>query len=173
MATPIPLNSIPQPKGCEYVILADPKSGLPMSPFGALGRWVDPAGNSLLVRRVVFNVAASATATSLVAAITDYVIVVISAYLKTAATATNITFNSASTAISPLLANGVNGDIQLNQMPCGFWFATNPSEALTITTGAGSTTGGILQYVLVPSASVLLADGVSSLYGVDGQVINL
>ena len=163
--------------GNTLVTIVDPHTGKQIAPTGALGRWQDPDGNSTLVRRKLFNVTASQTDAALVTAVPDYVIVVLAVFLKAGATATGATFNTkpsgAGTVISPLFANGANGETQLNTSPFGFWFASNPGEGLTLTTSAGSTTGGIILYAYIPSASVLLADGVSSLFGADGEVINL
>ena len=86
------------------------------------------------------NVAASATDSELVAAITERKIRVLAFFCVTGGTATNVTFNSASSAISPLLANAANGGAVFPYNPEG-WFETSSGEALTVTTGAGSTTG--------------------------------
>jgi hypothetical protein len=60
------------------------------------------------------------------------------------ATATNATFNSkgsgAGVACSMLFANAANGGAVLPHNPLG-WFETEIGEALTLTTGAGATTG--------------------------------
>jgi len=99
---------------------------------------------ALTTKRAIANIAASATATSLVALVASKKIRVIAVYCITGGTATNITFNSASAAISPLLASGINGGVILPLCPVG-WFETVSGEALTVTTGAGSTTGvGVL-----------------------------
>lgn len=90
------------------------------------------------------NVAASQTDSQVVAAVAGKKIRVLALCVLAAATATNLTFNSkgggAGTAISCLLANGANGGAVLPYSPAG-WFETNASEALTATTGVGSTTG--------------------------------
>lgn len=90
------------------------------------------------------NVAASATDTSVVAAKTGLRINVLAVYAVAGGTATNLTFNSkgagAGTAISALFANAANGGVVLPFNPKG-WFTTLLGEALTVTTGAGSTTG--------------------------------
>ena len=99
-------------------------------------------------KKKLFNQAASGTATEQIAAVTGKVIRVIGLYMATGGTATNITFNSASTAITPLLALGINGTMVLPINEAG-WFETVVSEALTVTTGAGSTTGVHLIYVTI------------------------
>ena len=100
------------------------------------------------IKRAVLNQAASGTAQTLVAAVTGKRIRVLAAFAVAGATATNLTFNSASNAISPLLANAANGGEVLPFNPAG-WFQTVAGEALTVTTGAGSTTGIGVVYVEV------------------------
>lgn len=100
------------------------------------------------------NVAASQTDSSIVAAPTNtgVKITVLAVAFVAGGTATNATFNSkgagAGTAISPLFANAANGGVVLPYNPKG-WFQTNAGEALTVTTGAGSTTGLIVTYELL------------------------
>ena len=82
-------------------------------------------------------------------AITGKKLRILSAIMVTAATATNVTFNSkgsgAGTPISALFANGANGGAVLQFNPAG-WFETNVGEVLTATTGSGSTTGISIVY---------------------------
>lgn len=92
------------------------------------------------------NLAASATASSLIAARTGYKIRVLAVCAISGATATNLTFNSASTAISSLFACGANSGFALGYNPIG-WFETTTDSALTGTTGAGSTTGIQIVYI--------------------------
>jgi hypothetical protein len=94
------------------------------------------------------NIAASQTASELVAAIPGKKIRVLALAFVAGGTGTNATFNSASTAISPLFANAANGGAVLNANPLG-WFETVAGEALTLTTGAGSTTGVLVVWVPV------------------------
>lgn len=94
------------------------------------------------------NVAASQTDSSLVAAVTGKRIRVLSFRVMTGATATNVTFNSASTAISETFACGANGGIASPWSPTGH-FMTASGEALTVTTGSGSTTGIGVVYDLI------------------------
>ena len=99
------------------------------------------------------NVAASQTDSSLVAAVTGQKVCVYKAAALTAATATNVTFNTkgggAGTAISPLFAFGANGGLVLPRdgKP---WFCTASGEALTVTTGSGSSTGILVSYIQGP-----------------------
>jgi hypothetical protein len=113
----------------------------------------DEAGVERKVRRAFDNVAASQTDDVLVAAVAGYRIRVLQLYALAGDTATALTFNSkgagAGTAISPLLANGINGGEVLPFNPHGH-FETSPGEGLTVTTGAGAATGIGLQYILVP-----------------------
>ncbi len=104
------------------------------------------------VATAIANVAASQTDSSLISASGSKVIYVLGFQAVCGATATALTFNSkgagAGTAISPLYANGANGGISCT--PQGIpYFKTNAGEALTCTTGAGSTTGIIVQYIQV------------------------
>jgi hypothetical protein len=100
------------------------------------------------------NVAQSQTDSAVVAAVPGFAIVVVSVYALTGATATNLTFNSkpvgAGTAISALLANAANGG-QVLPFNASGWFKTNVSEGLSVTTGAGATTGLQVNYYLVPN----------------------
>src|SRR5213082_747725 len=89
------------------------------------------------IKRAFLNLAASATQTSVVAAVTGKRIRVLAVYAVAGGTATNLTFNSNTTAITPLLANAANGGVVLPLNPAG-WFQTTAGEALTATTGAGS-----------------------------------
>lgn len=86
------------------------------------------------------NIAASATATSVISAVSGKVLRIHAVAMVTGATATNATFNSATTAISCLFANGANGGAVLPFLERG-WFETTSGAALTVTTGAGATTG--------------------------------
>jgi len=92
------------------------------------------------------NIAASQTASELVAAVPGKKIRVLACAFVCGATGTNATLNSASTAISCLFANAANGGAVLPLNPLG-WMETSEGEALTLTTGAGSTTGIQVIYV--------------------------
>ena len=97
-----------------------------------------PAGTAFL------NVAASQTDTELVVAVSGKSVRVLQVFLQAGATGTTVTFNSkgagSGTAISPVFQNAANGGAVLPFSRVG-WFDTNVSEALTVTTGAGSTCG--------------------------------
>lgn len=95
----------------------------------------------------VANVAASSTA-EIVAALTGQQIRVLAVAFVCGGTATNATFKSATTAISPVFQNAANGGAVLPPNPYG-WFETVAGEALNITTGTGSQTGVLVTYVLV------------------------
>lgn len=100
------------------------------------------------------NPAASTTNGALVAAPSaTQRIRVYAVFVLTAGTATNVTFNTkpagSNTAISALMACGANGGFVLPYNPKG-WFQTNPGDALTVTTGSGSTTGVQVVYEIVP-----------------------
>lgn len=104
---------------------------------------------SQIKKDAVLNVTASSTGTTVVAAVAFKAIRVVQVAMVTAATATNVTFNTSSgAAISPLFANGANGGAVLNYNSEG-WFTTVPGDGLTVTTGAGSTTGILIGYVTI------------------------
>jgi hypothetical protein len=98
--------------------------------------------------RAKANIAASQTNSVVVAAVSGKRIRVLAVAFLCGATATDATLNSGSTAISPLFANAANGGAVLPFMPVG-WFETAIGEALTLTTGAGSTTGIAVIYALI------------------------
>ena len=93
------------------------------------------------------NVAASQTDSSIVSAVAGKSITVLGFGLVAGATATTVTFNSkgagAGTAISALYALPISGVcvFPVSAPSSGYWFKTNVGEALTVTTGAGATTG--------------------------------
>lgn len=95
------------------------------------------------------NVGASQTDAVLIAAIQNRIIIVKAVACLSGGTSTTITFNSkgtgSGTAISCAFANGASGGFVLPEADGG-WFQTNPGEALTCTTGGGSTTGIQLVY---------------------------
>jgi hypothetical protein len=104
---------------------------------------------SSVVKYAFANVAASQTDSSLVAAVTGKKIRVLAAACLAGGTATTITFNTkpagAGSAISALFANGINGGEVLPYNPAG-WFETASGGGLSVTTGAGSTTGIQITY---------------------------
>ncbi len=107
------------------------------------------AGAPLIPKFKVANVAASATNSTVIAAVTGKKLRVLAAAFVAGDTATALTFGSAaSAAISCLFANAANGGASLAFSPTG-WFETVAGEALTATTGTGSTTGIQLVYIEV------------------------
>lgn len=101
------------------------------------------------------SVAASATDSVLVAAATNKKIRVLAYMLNHGTTtASTVTFNSkgagAGTAVWPALLYTANGGSNSPQIDTG-WFETNAGEALTVSTGVGSTTGIGVVYTLVPA----------------------
>ena len=117
-----------------HVNLRD-QAGNELSPNGAL---------ALTIKYAFSNVAASSTDSSIVASVSTKKIKVLEFRIHAGATATNITFNSkgggAGTAITELFACAANGGRADGLNSFGH-FQTNTSEALTVTTGAGSTIG--------------------------------
>jgi hypothetical protein len=99
------------------------------------------------------SIAASATDSVLVAAVVGKKIRVHSIILNQGdTTPSTITFNSkgagAGTAVFPALKAAANGGFVIPDNPLG-WFETNASEALTVTTGAGSTSAIIVTFSVV------------------------
>lgn len=98
------------------------------------------------------NVSASQTDSAVVAAVTSKKIRVLALYALPGSTATDLTFNSkpagSGTAISAKFANGANGGEVLPFSQVG-WFETASGEGLSVTTGAGATTGIGVVYVEV------------------------
>jgi hypothetical protein len=98
------------------------------------------------------NVAASQTNTVLVAAVPGSRIRVTNMFCVCSGTATTLIFSTytgtAATAISATFNNAANGGAVLNYNPKG-WFETAKSDSLVVTTGAGSTTGVQVGYVLI------------------------
>lgn len=98
------------------------------------------------------DVAASQTDSNIVTGVGGKKIRVLQVVATCGGTGTDLTFNSkgagAGTSISGKLSNGANGGEVLPFSPVG-WFETITAEALTVTTGAGSSTGITLTYVEV------------------------
>lgn len=98
------------------------------------------------------NVAASTTDGSVVAAQSGSRINVLAVYAVAGGTATTLTFNTkpagAGSAVSALFANAANGGAVLPFNEKG-WFTTGLGEGLSVTTGAGATTGVGVVYELV------------------------
>lgn len=103
------------------------------------------------------NIAASQTDASVIAAVAGHRIRVLAYILQAGSTATNLTFNTkpagAGSAISMLHANSGNGGLVVPRNGNEGWFQTNEGDGLTVTTGAGSTTGIQIVYALVKGAS--------------------
>jgi hypothetical protein len=99
------------------------------------------------------NVAASATDSSIVSAVASKKLRVLAAYAVAGdTTGSDLTFNTkpagAGSAITALFNNAANGGEVLPFSPVG-WFETVAGEGLTVTTGAGSTTGIGVVYIEV------------------------
>jgi hypothetical protein len=143
-ATPVPVSgpqTDAQARATPQPVAASPETGS-----------VYNGTTALTPKRTFANVAASATDSSVVAAVTSKKIRVLAAVFMAGGTATDLTFNSkpggAGAAISCQFANGINGGATLPFNPSG-WFETVAGEGLTVTTGAGSTTGIQITYVEV------------------------
>lgn len=96
------------------------------------------------VKRAFANVAASQTDAIVVAAVAKTKIRVLGYFAQAGGTATTLIFNTkpggAGSPISMTHQNAANGGGIPQYMPTG-WFETNSGEGLSVTTGAGSTTG--------------------------------
>lgn len=110
-------------------------------------------GIECAVQSTFDNVAQSQTDSVLVAAKAGKRIAVMSLAFVAGGTATNATFNSkpsgsSGSAISMTFANAANGGAVLDHNPHA-WFVTKTGEGLSLTTGAGSTTGVQVVYAYV------------------------
>jgi hypothetical protein len=105
------------------------------------------------VQKTYATVAASQTDAALVAAQAGKVIRVLGVFALCGGTATTLVFNSkgsgAGTAISPVFPNGANGGFNLPVDSFAGYFDSNAGEAITCTTGAGSSTVLIIRYVVL------------------------
>lgn len=94
------------------------------------------------LRNAFDTVSASATDSSLVAAVTGRKIRVHAVGISCGSTASTVQFSSGgSTAVSCVFQNSIS----LPYNPKG-WFETDAGEALTVDTGSGSTTGILVLY---------------------------
>jgi hypothetical protein len=103
-----------------------------------------PINTSGRIKKAFANVAAGTTDGDVVVAVTDKKIRVHAVVFQCGGTATTAVFNTkgtgAGTAISMTFQNGTNGGAVLPVADDG-WFETAAGAGLTLTTGAGSTTG--------------------------------
>lgn len=119
----------------------------------ASGQVLAPNGTALTVKRQARNIAASQTDAVGVAAVTGKKIRVLGLVLHGGDTAGSaVTLNTkpsgSGTAISPVFELGINQSVVLPEGNAG-WFETTAGQGLSITTGAGSTTGIQIIYVEV------------------------
>ena len=109
-------------------------------------------GVATQVKRATANIAQSQTDSAIVAAVASKKIRVIAGVFLAGSTATNITFNTkpggAGSAISPTFQSAANGGAMLAPNIYG-WFETASGEGLSATTGAGATTGVLVNYIEV------------------------
>jgi hypothetical protein len=117
------------------------------------GQVLAPSGAALTVKRQARNTAASSTDALGVTAVAGKKIRVLGIVFHGGDTAGSaVTLNTkpvgAGTAISPVFELGINQSVVLPQSDNG-WFETAAGEGLSITTGAGSTTGIQIIYVEV------------------------
>jgi hypothetical protein len=151
-AMPVDLDRYTDPRRPLAVELSDGRKF-----YTAIGQAVSSAIGvmtlfDLQTTKVFANIAAGTTDSVLVAAVSGKRVRVISAIMQAGDTETTFVFNSkgggAGTAISMIFQNASNGGEVLPANENG-WFDTATGEGLTATTGAGSTTGVQLNYILV------------------------
>lgn len=109
---------------------------------------------ALTPARAFANVAASQTGSTALglSASGSLIYRVLALAMVTGGTSTTVVFNTTTgpTTITATFANGANGGVVLPYNPLG-WFQNTAGDGLTVTTGAGSTTG--IQVVYVTAAS--------------------
>lgn len=107
-------------------------------------------GKNYRVKRAFANVAAGTVDANIVSAVAGKRIFALAIALLAGDTATDLTFNSkpvgAGTPISMEFQNAAYGGAVLPNNDDG-WFNTLPGEGLTVTTGAGSTVGVMVNYI--------------------------
>ena len=127
----------------NVIYLSAPTTGIPA--VGERFLILRPA----IVKKAFVNVAASQTDSVVVAAVAATILRTVKVTLLAGGTATDITFNSKGSgvgvAISPLWANDTRSGFGLEKLVDGYW-DTVAGEALTCTTGAGSSTGILVHY---------------------------
>lgn len=98
----------------------------------------------MFVKYLAANIAAGQTDAALVTAVASSPIVVLGLVLVAGATATTVVFNTkpsgSGSAISAVFALPISGSLVLPVSEIG-WFTTLIGAGLTVTTGAGATTG--------------------------------
>lgn len=110
------------------------------------GHLVLSNGQRVQVRRAFVDAASNAT-TELIPANATALFRVLSMFMLGGAVAPSVTLKSASTAISPVLANAANGGAVLPPNLWG-WFQTNAiNEALNVTVSSSSDVGIIVNYI--------------------------
>lgn len=109
-------------------------------------------GAEVAVQSTFANVAQSQTDSALVPAVVGKRLAILALAFVAGDTETTATFNSKpagpGAAVSMTFANAANGGAVLPHNPHG-WFLTQTSEGLSLTTGAGSTTGVQVVYAYV------------------------
>lgn len=94
------------------------------------------------------DVAGGTSSAEVVAAVPTKKIRVLALAFVCGPVATDATFKSNTTAISPTFQNAANAGAVLNHNPLG-WFETVAGEALNLTTGSGSQTGVQVVYIAI------------------------
>lgn len=94
------------------------------------------------------NIAASTTDGAVVAAVAGRKIRVKAVGVSCGGTASTVTFTTKPGGAGTAISATFNNSISLPELTKG-WFDTNSGEGLSVTTGAGSTTGIQLSYDLI------------------------
>lgn len=124
---------------------ADTVAAAPIT--GAIVIYNTPS-NTILTPKFAFVSASVSATTTVIAAVTSKKLRVHQLVASAGATATTMTFNNTGLATAPVFQNGANGGEVLSFSPMG-WFETTSGSALTVTLGAGSTTGILVGYTEV------------------------
>lgn len=97
------------------------------------------------------NVSASSTDANVVTAVAGRKIRVMALGVSCGGTASTVVFNTKPAGAGSAISAIFNNSISLPELQRGGWFETNTGEGLSVSTGAGSTTGIIAIYEEVPT----------------------
>jgi len=131
-------------------IFVGTEAGEALQVRSALGKLALPNGEFVQVKRAFAN-AGAAGDTELLPAVADRAFRILALVMLAGATATDVTFKSAGTAISPLFANAANGGAVLPLNELGWMQTVDVNQALNVTCGAGSAVGITLLYIEIPA----------------------
>lgn len=106
-------------------------------------------GERAQVKLATLDATTNAT-TELIPAIATKRVIILALLLSPGATATSVTFKSASTAISPVITLAVNTPLHLPLTGGGWIRQTNVNEAINVTLSNGSAVGIIAHFIELP-----------------------